>query len=797
MKPFRIIMVFALLLSALPAAAENHEIHYAGVLGADNWISSIAFSHNGKMLAVSTKTGIWIIPIRDGVPVKVLSNPNYPDETVSLSLFSADDSELWYTRIYAGEKIFYRLEKINIASGEHSVFADNAIMAQWSQDGSCIYYYRKAAGDANTYTLVRYDTATGTVTDIVSAGDMSALVNVPRYSARFDNMSIAAPCLSFIKYEYIQNLCIYRLDGSKEQVTFFNHGSVDSPMYSPDGQKILYSHNYRTATDGGSITKTALLLYNVATKKHYVIADWKEADSFNIQTWSPEGDEIWYLPSVSTDVNVIDLKLGELSELESFAIDTEPPKNTIMVFDKAGYDKYNAEIRSTTTVDVSANGPVTIVTQWSKKPLSGVQQINAFDWYLERGQQFPVYSPDGSFIALTDQSGCGIWLLSPSEKTLNLVYINAQRIKSESKNIDFYTRGNLKQPLCFSPEGEIVFREFIYDEEWGSSAATDGQGNLLSTKELIPVLKSVNPQTHEARMLVKGAYDLSYSPDGGKIVYAAFNKNRDTTNPYTYEAGIYVRDVEKGTEFKLTDGGRLPVVSHDGSAVYYYDQTDGGSCIFKVPIGGGAPLKVSDSLYWMNPKISPDGEWLVGEVIDKTGASGSNHPAQWLRAINLNTGAEYDFIPPYPYIRASEFSFSPNGSHMCYSLLEKEGMDELGRSNKHIYIADFNPNTYFKPTAVGEDTPGTFAVTGVYPNPFNMSTTIEYTLPHDGFVTLSIYNIMGQKIRDLVFGFEPRGKYSLKWEGRDQNDIPVSSGIYFSHLKLGEKVSTKRMMLLK
>jgi len=102
-----------------------------------------------------------------------------------------------------------------------------------------------------------------------------------------------------------------------------------------------------------------------------------------------------------------------------------------------------------------------------------------------------------------------------------------------------------------------------------------------------------------------------------------------------------------------------------------------------------------------------------------------------------------------------------------------------------------------KPTAVDTDIPVDFAVTGVYPNPFNMSATIEYILPEDGFVTLTIYNVMGQKICELISENMPMGPHTINWDGRYRNGMSVSAGIYFSHLKLGDKVATKRMMLLK
>ncbi|MFC1888054.1 hypothetical protein ACFLYK_04525 [Candidatus Cloacimonadota bacterium] len=94
-----------------------------------------------------------------------------------------------------------------------------------------------------------------------------------------------------------------------------------------------------------------------------------------------------------------------------------------------------------------------------------------------------------------------------------------------------------------------------------------------------------------------------------------------------------------------------------------------------------------------------------------------------------------------------------------------------------------------------------------YPNPFNPSTTISFTLNTEitEELGLYIYNIKGQKVKDLspsLFHAEPvevRGerKYSIYWNGIDDNNQPVPSGIYFYKLSSGDYSQTQKMMLLK
>ncbi len=93
--------------------------------------------------------------------------------------------------------------------------------------------------------------------------------------------------------------------------------------------------------------------------------------------------------------------------------------------------------------------------------------------------------------------------------------------------------------------------------------------------------------------------------------------------------------------------------------------------------------------------------------------------------------------------------------------------------------------------------PQKIALLGNYPNPFNSQTTISYQLPTEADVILKIYNLLGQKIRTLVNENQPTDYHSVIWDGKDENGKPVSSGIYFYKLIIGEFGETKKMILLK
>jgi hypothetical protein len=84
-----------------------------------------------------------------------------------------------------------------------------------------------------------------------------------------------------------------------------------------------------------------------------------------------------------------------------------------------------------------------------------------------------------------------------------------------------------------------------------------------------------------------------------------------------------------------------------------------------------------------------------------------------------------------------------------------------------------------------------------YPNPYNLETQIGYQLPQAGKVTLTVYNVSGQLVRTLINEQMPAGYHSVVWDGRTDNGMQVSSGIYFYKIQAGKFTQTRKMVLLK
>ncbi|MEE1572888.1 MAG: T9SS type A sorting domain-containing protein, partial [Candidatus Neomarinimicrobiota bacterium] len=93
--------------------------------------------------------------------------------------------------------------------------------------------------------------------------------------------------------------------------------------------------------------------------------------------------------------------------------------------------------------------------------------------------------------------------------------------------------------------------------------------------------------------------------------------------------------------------------------------------------------------------------------------------------------------------------------------------------------------------------PTTFTLHPAYPNPFNPITTLRYNLPEDTQVTLTVYDLMGREVTQLVNTTQEPGFKSVQWDATDSFGKPVSAGVYLYQVRAGSFVQTKKIVLLK
>jgi len=93
--------------------------------------------------------------------------------------------------------------------------------------------------------------------------------------------------------------------------------------------------------------------------------------------------------------------------------------------------------------------------------------------------------------------------------------------------------------------------------------------------------------------------------------------------------------------------------------------------------------------------------------------------------------------------------------------------------------------------------PQVTALKGNYPNPFNPSTTIAFDIAQDGMVAIEVYNIKGQKVKTVTNEAMKAGRYTVVWNGDDNNGREVGSGVYFYRMTSGGYTKTQKMLLMK
>ncbi len=124
------------------------------------------------------------------------------------------------------------------------------------------------------------------------------------------------------------------------------------------------------------------------------------------------------------------------------------------------------------------------------------------------------------------------------------------------------------------------------------------------------------------------------------------------------------------------------------------------------------------------------------------------------------------------------------------------------------YQSEYSDELEVKATSVDEyieqeNHPPMYQLSQNYPNPFNSETVIWYFLPDVGYqpaeVEITIYNLLGNRVKSLVNGREYPGEHKARWDAKDDSDNEVASGIYFYRLKVSglELVKAKKMVLLK
>ncbi|MFC1552547.1 FlgD immunoglobulin-like domain containing protein [Candidatus Latescibacterota bacterium] len=491
---------------------------------------------------------------------------------------------------------------------------------------------------------------------------------------------------------------------------------------------------------------------------------------------------------------VLLLLLASTSDAQDLSVYGSPLEITISVDINALYQNYH---------DSESKEDYRLWQQWSS---------------LGLGHGTQAWSPDGKWIAFNGALRDFLWIVSTDGGIPTCIFSDTSY--ETEKHIFFSSIGD----LSFTPDSqEITFYNTHIDVEKGSIADIDetGGGTIGPGQYSI---ESINIYTGVHRVIVEGTKPC-WSSDGRYLCYLNFDYREYIDElEADHSNALTILDTVTGEKWFLTDGSphvyspsihSCHFTPDDSSVIFSMDIEDNQSQFFRVPINGGEPEQISFPIHdgdgtgyqRRDFDISFDGKWIIytdineNKLFEYSGSTGgraysTSRQTYHLCAFNIASGETYKLFPEPQdtNMYGQTPSFSADGTKFCYGLSDWNSRDT---KSPHIYISDFDPDSFRKIVHVEEEHPGGYVLMENYPNPFNPTTTIEFTLPEAGFTELSVYNISGQKVRDLVSEEMTAGVHSAVWDGRDQQGNPVSSGVFISRLRTRDNVFSNRMILVK
>lgn len=198
---------------------------------------------------------------------------------------------------------------------------------------------------------------------------------------------------------------------------------------------------------------------------------------------------------------------------------------------------------------------------------------------------------------------------------------------------------------------------------------------------------------------------------------------------------------------------------------------------YKIYDGGGNGGTKPKKLFPAGSVIPANGFLII--VVDDADASGfglgSGGDEVWLEDAAGNV-IDHTLVPAMP-VATTSFSRVPDGSDNWVIT------NTITKGTANIFTTD---------VADEISNPVSFSLSQNFPNPFNPATTISYEIAQEGFVSLRIYDVLGNEVSSLVNRDQKAGRYQVTFEGKN-----LSSGIYVCRLQAGEFVSMIKMNLLK
>jgi hypothetical protein len=296
--------------------------------------------------------------------------------------------------------------------------------------------------------------------------------------------------------------------------------------------------------------------------------------------------------------------------------------------------------------------------------------------------------------------------------------------------------------------------------------------------------------------------DLDFAYGWNGAVYTTFNGN-NSGNLYAIENTNYADPASWDAQYTITQGNVDTTRHAEIIASREDDPNNKVIVVFEKQAGSTYDLydATRDNNVWeaYNTWVVPDENKWPSMYVTKKIAGTQNFRAAFEQSGEGN-------LPPrlikYKGYDGSIWSESFEFSDGDVTGLQKPEVGDIdGSTPVSAFVGANYDGVYFDnetwvPVSVDDDvisqTPTSFEISQNYPNPFNPSTSIQFKIPENSFVTLKVYNVLGKEVATLLNEEKNAGLYEVTFDATD-----FSSGIYFYKIEAGNFVATKKMILMK
>ncbi|RMH81657.1 MAG: T9SS C-terminal target domain-containing protein, partial [Calditrichaeota bacterium] len=274
------------------------------------------------------------------------------------------------------------------------------------------------------------------------------------------------------------------------------------------------------------------------------------------------------------------------------------------------------------------------------------------------------------------------------------------------------------------------------------------------------------------------------SPDGQFVVGWIRGFHVSAARAFIY-AGGQMQDLDEGDS--LTWHSFAYSVSNGGfSIVGRTDTSSGGTPIANATVWGSSGGKTylgSLGGDWSEAlDVSADGQYIVGF----SNTPNERHAVLW-GGLMLDLNVAYDSLLNGSLLIEAR-AISPDGRYIV-------GYGNNAATNRiEAFWLDRGGSTGIEQP---EFLPKSVHLYQNFPNPFNPTTTIEFSLPHVSRITLHVYDVAGRKVKTLVNGTFPAGTHTVQWDGTNEAGEPVTSGVYLYRLTSGNYTAVRKMLLVR